>query len=266
MSQLIHWARISLALCLVLWAWVWWEWLPHGVWERYLGCPVSGPTPTETRFVRLRVDKPGYYFLWIVLRPQGCHVQGKHLTCTHGRVSILVLAFWGKAMCLAGKLRFQRGVCTRIWPEVTDRIACQSLKHWPKPRSRCHRDQCSWILSKNIPLSPHQISFSYCGCRRTAPSFRAVVWLHKMQIISSLFLAFYFCTVFVLFWDGGQQQLVFLQTRIYKSLKYDLDSEYIRTDWRNKWERKKVSESEISSFCKLPCDYAKLFSYVFCQT
>lgn len=87
-----------------------------------------------------------------------------------------------------------------------------------------------------------------------------------MQIISSHFLAFYFSTVFVLFWDGGQQQLVFLQTRIYKSLKYDLDSESIRTDSRNKWEEKKVSESEISSFCKLPCDYAKLFSYVFCQT
>lgn len=70
----------------------------------------------HTHGIRLRVDKPGYYFPWIVLCPQGCHVQGKHFTCTHGRASILVLALWGKAMCWAGKLRFQTGVCTQIWP------------------------------------------------------------------------------------------------------------------------------------------------------
>lgn len=86
--------------------------VPHGVWERYLGCPLWGPTPMGSSFLRLRGDKPGYYFPWIVLCPHGCHVQGKHLTCIHGRASILVLALWGKSMCWTGKLReFFREKC-----------------------------------------------------------------------------------------------------------------------------------------------------------
>lgn len=119
MSWLIHGVGISLALCLVLWAWVSWEWVPHAVWERYLWCPACGHTPMESSFLRLRVEKPGYFFPWIVLHALSYHVQGKHLPCTHGRVSILVLALREKARCWAGKLRFQRGLCIQMWPEVT---------------------------------------------------------------------------------------------------------------------------------------------------
>lgn len=237
-----------LPYCSALWERVWWEWVPL-VWERYLGCPVCVPTPMESSFLRLRVDKPGYYFPWIILCSQGCHVQGKHLACTHGRVSILVLALWEKAMPWAGKLRFQRGVCTPMWPKVTCpgyTWACTlslSLNSLPVPEPLTNHilDATGIKIPESyLTMSPHPKYFFLLWLVTSSLHLPFVLLSHFIQckLFPLFFLFFYFSTVFVLFWDGGQQHLVFLQTRIFESLRYDLDSETIRTDSRNEWEEK----------------------------
>lgn len=62
-----------------------------------------------------------------------------------------------------------------------------------------------------------------------------------------------------------QEHLVFLQiTRIIKSLRCYLD--IVMADSRNERVERRAPEVRCLQFCKLLCDYAKLFSYVFCQT
>lgn len=82
------------------------------------------------------------------------------------------------------------------------------------------------------------------------------------------FLFFWFPTSFLTLFSSeiGTTIASCFSARKFKSLKHYLDGKFIRADSGNEWEERRALKVRFLLFCKLLCDYAKLFSYVFCQT